>query len=262
MLTTKLKQLIAASTVAAAALFCTSAVQADDLASVQDSKEIRIAMSGQYSPFSFANEQNQIVGFDASISEALAERLGVKVKIITTPFDGIIAGLLAKKYDAIIASMTITPERQRAVDFVGPYYHAGRTIVVKDDSSITSLDDLKDVVVGVTLGDAHDKWARARGNLKVRAYKGLPEMLVDLDAGRIDAIVMDSVPVLVAVKETGQKVRIITPPQSDGGIEGMGIALRKNNPALKAALQGALADMLADGTYEKISMQWIGKDIR
>ena len=162
MLTTKLKQLIAASTVAAAALFCTSAVQADDLTSVQDSKEIRIAMSGQYSPFSFANEQNQIVGFDASISEALAERLGVKVKIITTPFDGIIAGLLAKKYDAIIASMTITPERQRAVDFVGPYYHAGRTIVVKDDSSITSLDDLKDVVVGVTLGDAHDKWARAR----------------------------------------------------------------------------------------------------
>lgn len=146
MLTTKLKQLIAASTVAAAALFCTSAVQADDLASVQDSKEIRIAMSGQYSPFSFANEQNQIVGFDASISEALAERLGVKVKIITTPFDGIIAGLLAKKYDAIIASMTITPERQRAVDFVGPYYHAGRTIVVKDDSSITSLDDLKDEI--------------------------------------------------------------------------------------------------------------------
>ena len=262
MLTTKLKQLIAASTVAAAALFCTSAVQADDLTSVQDSKEIRIAMSGQDSPYSFANEQNQIVGFDASISEALAERLGVKVKIITTPFDGIIAGLLAKKYDAIIASMTITPERQRAVDFVGPYYHAGRTIVVKDDSSITSLDDLKDVVVGVSLGDAHDKRARARGNMKVRAYKGLPEMLVDLDAGRIDAIVMDSVPVLVAVKETGQKVRIITPPQSDGGIEGMGIALRKNNPELKAALQGALADMLADGTYEKISMQWIGKDIR
>lgn len=135
----------------------------------------------------------------------------MKVTIITTPFDGIIAGLLAKKYDAIIASMTITPERLKAVDFAGPYYHAGRTIVVKDDSPIHSLDQLKDVTVGVTLGDAHDKWARARGNLKVKTYKGLPEMLVDLEAGRIDAIVMDSVPVLVAVKETGQKVRIITP---------------------------------------------------
>ena len=262
MLTKKFKELIVASAVVAAAILSSSAARADDLKSIQNSKEIRIATSGQYSPFSFANEQNQIVGFDASISEALAQRLGVKVKIITTPFDGIIAGLLAKKYDAIIASMTITPERQKAVDFVGPYYHAGRTVVVKDDSSIKSFDDLKDVSVGVTLGDAHDKWARARRNLKVRTYKGLPEMLVDLEAGRISAIVMDSVPVLVAVKETGQKVRIITPPESDGGSEGMGIALRKNNPELKAVLQKALEDMLADGTYEQISMQWIGKDIR
>ncbi|WP_409298640.1 transporter substrate-binding domain-containing protein [Pseudomonas sp. KCJK8993] len=262
MLARTLKGLLFASTVAATALLCPTAAQADDLQTIQQAGEIRIAMSGQYSPFSFANEQNQIVGFDASISEALAERLGVKVTIITTPFDGIIAGLLAKKYDAIIASMTITPERLKAVDFAGPYYHAGRTIVVKDDSPIHSLDQLKDVTVGVTLGDAHDKWARARGNLKVKTYKGLPEMLVDLEAGRIDAIVMDSVPVLVAVKETGQKVRIITPPDSDGGIEGMGIALRKNNPELKAALQKARDKMLADGSYEKISMQWIGKDIR
>lgn len=262
MLTKKLKGLIVASTLAASALFATCAVHADDLQSIENAKEIRIAMSGQYSPFSFANEQNQIVGFDASISEALAERLGVKVKIITTPFDGIIAGLLAKKYDAIVASMTITPERQKAVDFVGPYYRAGRTIVVKENSPITSLDQLKDVTVGVTLGDAHDKWARARGDLKVRTYKGLPEMLVDLEAGRIDALVMDSVPVLVAVKQTGQKVRIITPPAGEGSIEDMGIALRKNNPELKAKIETALADMLADGTYEKISMQWIGNDIR
>jgi polar amino acid transport system substrate-binding protein len=125
-----------------------------------------VAMSGQYAPFSFANEKNEIVGFDASIGEALAQRW-VNIKIITTPFDGIIAGLLAKKYDAVIASMTITPERLKAVDFVGPYYHAGRTIGVKEDSFDQSHDDLKDVTVGVTLGDSHDKWARNRGNLKV-----------------------------------------------------------------------------------------------
>lgn len=76
MLTRTLKGLLAASTMAAAALLCSTAAQADDLKSIQEAKEIRIAMSGQYSPFSFANEQNQIVGFDASISEALAERLG------------------------------------------------------------------------------------------------------------------------------------------------------------------------------------------
>nr|BFD42989.1 ABC transporter substrate-binding protein [Pseudomonas sp. FFPRI_1] len=262
MFTKKLKGLVVACAVTAATFLSCTAVHADELQSIEQSKEIRIAMSGQYAPFSFANEQNQIVGFDASISEAIAQQMGVKVTIITTPFDGIIAGLLAKKYDAIIASMSITPERQKAVDFVGPYYHAGRTIVVKDSSAIKNFADLKDVSVGVTLGDIHDKWARARGNLKVRSYKGLPEMLVDLDAGRLDALVMDSIPVMVAVKETGQQVRLISTPEDQGGTEGLGIALRKNNPELKAAMQKALDTILADGTYEKISMQWIGRDIR
>jgi len=145
---------------------------------------------------------------------------------------------------------------------VGPYYHAGRTIGVKEDSPIKGLDDLKDVTVGVTLGDSHDKWARNRGNLKVRTYKGLPEMLVDLEAGRIDAVVMDSIPVMVAVKETGQKVRIISLPDEQGGREGLGIAIRRNNPELKAQLQKALDEILADGTYKEISMKWVGSDIR
>lgn len=262
MLARKTRMLLASTAVAAAALFSHGMAHADDLQAVQNSKVLRVAMSGQYSPFSFANEKNEIVGFDASIGEALAQRLGVNIKIITTPFDGIIAGLLAKKYDAVIASMTITPERLKAVDFVGPYYHAGRTIGVKEDSPIKGLDDLKDVTVGVTLGDSHDKWARTRGNLKVRTYKGLPEMLVDLEAGRIDAVVMDSIPVMVAVKETGQKVRIISLPDEQGGREGLGIAIRRNNPELKAQLQKALDEILADGTYKEISMKWVGSDIR
>jgi polar amino acid transport system substrate-binding protein len=158
--------------------------------------------------------------------------------------------------------MTITPEREKAVDFVGPYYHAGRTVVVKEDSSIQKLEDLNGKTVGVTMGDAHEKWAKAQGDLNVRTYKGLPEMLIDLDAGRIDALIMDSIPVKIAVKETGQKVRILDTPNIEGGREALGIAIRKNNPELKAAMQKALDDMLADGGYEKISMQWIGSDIR
>lgn len=258
----RFKSFIAVAVIAVAAGFSTSPASADELKTIQDSGDLRVAMSGQYPPFSFANDKNEIVGFDASISEAMAERMGVKAKIVTTPFDGIIAGLLAKKYDAIVASMTITPEREKAVDFVGPYYHAGRTIVVKADSPIQKLEELAGKTVGVTLGDSHDKWARAQGNLTVRTYKGLPEMLVDLDAGRIDALVMDSIPVMVAVKETGQKVRILDTPNIEGGREALGIAIRKNNPELKAKMQKILEDMQADGAYEKISMQWIGRDIR
>lgn len=261
-MSSKLKSLIAIAAVAIAASFSNVPAQADELEKLKETGEMRIAMSGQYPPFSFTNEKNEVVGFDASIGAEIADRMGMKPKIVTTPFDGIIAGLLAKKYDAVVASMTITPEREKAVDFVGPYYHAGRTIVVKDSSSIQKLEELNGKTVGVTMGDAHEKWAKAQGDLTVRTYKGLPEMLIDLEAGRIDALVMDSIPVMIAVKETGQKVRTLDTPNIEGGRVALGIAIRKNNPELKAAMQKTLDDMLADGGYEKISMQWIGSDIR
>ncbi|ASV88587.1 bacterial extracellular solute-binding, 3 family protein (plasmid) [Ochrobactrum quorumnocens] len=261
-MSSKLKSLIAIAAVAITASFSSVPVQADELEKLKESGEMRIAMSGQYPPFSFTNEQNEVVGFDASIGSAIAEKMGLKPKIMTTPFDGIIAGLLAKKYDAVVASMTITPEREKAVDFVGPYYHAGRTIVVKDGSDIQKLEDLNGKTVGVTMGDAHEKWAKAQGDLTVRTYKGLPEMLIDLEAGRINALVMDSIPVMIAVKETGQKVRILDTPNIEGGRVALGIAIRKNNPELKAVMQKTLDEMLANGDYEKISMQWIGSDIR
>lgn len=261
-MSSKLKSLIAIAAVAITASFSSVPAQADELEKLKESGEMRIAMSGQYPPFSFTNEQNEVVGFDASIGSAIAEKMGLKPKIMTTPFDGIIAGLLAKKYDAVVASMTITPEREKAVDFVGPYYHAGRTIVVKDSSDLQKLEDLNGKTVGVTMGDAHEKWAKAQGDLTVRTYKGLPEMLIDLEAGRINALVMDSIPVMIAVKETGQKVRILDTPNIEGGRVALGIAIRKNNPELKAAMQKTLDEMLANGDYEKISMQWIGSDIR
>jgi polar amino acid transport system substrate-binding protein len=258
----KFNRIFAAAAFAIAAGFLSAPAQADELEKLKSAGEMRIAMSGQYPPFSFTNENNEVVGFDASIGSEIAKRMGLKAAIVTTPFDGIIAGLLAKKYDAVVASMTITPEREKAVDFVGPYYHAGRTIVVKESSSIQKLEELNGKTVGVTMGDAHEKWAKAQGDLSVRTYKGLPEMLIDLDAGRLDALVMDSIPVMIAVKETGQKVRILDTPDIEGGRVALGIAIRKNNPELKAEMQKTLEAMLADGGYEKISMEWIGSDIR
>jgi polar amino acid transport system substrate-binding protein len=208
-----LSKLFAAGLMVAAML--PVAASADDLASIKDAGEIKIAMTGQYPPFNFVNDKNEVVGFDASIGMAIAERLGVKGTIVTTAWDGIIAGLLANKYDTIVGSMTITEERQKAVDFVGPYYHAGRGVFV-----------------------------------------------LELKAGRVDAIVVDNIPVAVAVKETGDKIRQLDTPDIEGGSVAIGIAIRQGNPELKAAMQKALDDMMADGSYEKIAMEWIGRDIR
>jgi polar amino acid transport system substrate-binding protein len=245
---------IAAAAIAATAVFAVASAQADDLEKIKAAGELKIAMSGQYPPFNFVNEKNEVVGFDASIGAAIAERMQLKPQLITTAWDGIVAGLRAGKFDTVVGSMTITPEREKAVDFVGPYYHAGRAVFLKEDSAVQKLDDLKGKTLGVTLGETHEKWAREQGGWTIRTYKGLPELMLELNA--------DNIPVMVAIKETGQKVRRLDTPDIEGGSVAIGIAIRKNNPELKAAMQKALDEIMADGTYEKISMQWVGSDIR
>lgn len=252
--------LAAGLAIAASAL--PSAAAADELETVKAAGEFKFANSGAYPPFSFVDTSNQVVGFDIDIGNEIAKRLGVKGVAISTAWDGIIAGLLAGKYDSIIGSMTITPEREKAVDFVGPYYRSGRGIFVAADSSIQSIDELKDKTIGVTLGETHEKWARDRGGWEIRTYKGLPELFLELKSGRLDAIVVDSIPVMVAIKDNGEKVRKLETSELDGGAVNIGIAIRKGNPELKAAMQKALDEMMADGTYAAISQKWIGADIR
>ncbi|MDX1810214.1 MAG: ABC transporter substrate-binding protein [Sulfurospirillaceae bacterium] len=239
-----------------------STVSADELATLQKSGVMKIAMSGAYPPFNFVNEQNKVVGFDPAIGREIAKRLGMKVEIITTAWDGIIAGLLANKYDAIVGSMSITDKRKKVVDFVGPYYRMHSAVFVKKGSNISSLKDLKGHTVGVVLGETHEKWARTHASWDIKTYKGLPELLMELDTGRIDAFVSDDIPVLVAIKKNGVKVTELNVPSLSGTSDSAGIAIRKGNDKLREAMQKALEGMQKDGTYTKIAKKWIGADIR
>ncbi|WP_370853069.1 transporter substrate-binding domain-containing protein [Pararhizobium haloflavum] len=255
---------LAAAGLAVSALALGAPAMADDLAAVKEAGELRIASSGAYPPFSLVNDQNEVVGFDVSIGKAIAERMGVEPVVTTTAWDGIIAGLLANKYDTIIGSMSITPEREKAVDFVGPYYHAGRAIFVTEDSDVETLEDLQDATIGVTLGETHEKWAREQSDMgwDLRTYKGLPELLLELENGRIEAMVIDSIPGRVAITKEGRPIRELELPDLEGGSVEVGIAIRKDNPELKAAMQEALDAIMEDGTYEDIAMEWVGADIR
>jgi len=235
---------------------------ADELAQIKDAGQMKIAMSGAYPPFNFINEKNEVVGFDAAIGREIARRLGVEPVIVTTAWDGILAGLLAKKYDTICGSMTITDKRLEVVDFVGPYYRSGRGIFIRQDENLATLEDLTGLNIGVTLGETHEKWARTQKGWNIKTYKGLPELFLELENKRIDAIVIDSIPGLLAIKKTGKPIKKMNLPDIEGGDVNIGIAIRKNNPELKAAMQKALDDMMADGTYTQISNEWIGSDIR
>jgi len=236
---------------------------ADGLSAVKDAGKLSIALTGAYPPFSLVNEQNQVVGFDVDIGRGIAKRIGVDANIVTTAWDGILAGLIAGKYDTIIGSMTATEERKKVVDFVGPYYRDGRAIFVSSSSTIAALNDLKGKKVGVTLGETHEKWANKKSDMDwdVRTYKGLPELILELQNNRIDAFIIDSIPGRVAATK-GTPIKMMDLPDLEGGNLPIGIAIRKGNPELAAAMQGALDAMMADGSYEKISLEWVGADIR
>jgi polar amino acid transport system substrate-binding protein len=232
---------------------------ADELVGIKERGVLKIAMSGQYPPFNFVNEQNQVVGFDPAIGTEIAGRMGLEVEIITTAWDGIIGGLLANKYDAVVGSMSITEERDKVIDFVGPYYSTKRAIFTKAGSDVTSVEQLADVKVGVTLGETHEQWARDQG-YDINTYKGLPELLLELDNGRVDAIVNDSIPVMLAMKAGQYDLAMVEDPAAEP--IGAGIAIREGNPDLAAAMQAALDEMMADGTYLAIANEWVGGDIR
>jgi len=243
-------------------LIMVSWVNAEDYDRIKQAGELKIAMSAAYPPFNFVNEKNEVVGFDASIGNEIARRVGVKPVIVTTAWDGILAGLLANKFDTICGSMTITEQRLQVVDFVGPYYRAGRGVFIRAEDKYTSLADLKGHTVGATLGETHEKFARAQEGWNVRTYKGLPELFLDLENKRVDAIVIDSIPGLVAIKKSGKAIKKMNIPNIEGGDVKVGIAIRKGNPKLKEAMQKALDSMMADGAYNKIALEWIGYDIR
>ena len=254
-----IKTTMVVGSIALTSLSVAQTAAADELDTIRENGVMRIAMSGAYPPFNFVNEQNEVVGFDPSIGAEIASRMGVEVEIITTAWDGIIGGLLANKYDAIVGSMSITAERDEVVDFVGPYYTTKRAIFTKPDSGITSVSQLGDVTVGVTLGETHEQWAEEQG-YSVRTYKGLPELLLELEHGRVDVIVNDSIAAILAMGATGQEFVMLPDLVTDA--IGAGIAIREGNPALAAAMQEALDAMMADGTYVDIAEKWVGGDIR
>jgi polar amino acid transport system substrate-binding protein len=145
------------------------------------------------------------------------------------------------------------------VDFVGPYYSDKRAIFSKPGAGIASLEDLEGKKVGLTLGETHEDWAREKG-YNINTYKGLPELLLELENGRVDAIVNDSIAAILAMGEKGQEFEMFGDPTTDPF--GAGIAIREGNPKLAAEMQAALQSMMDDGTYLTIAEKWIGADIR
>lgn len=229
------------------------------LAAIRKRGVLRVAMTGMYPPFNFFDAKNRLVGFDVDVSKAVAKRLGLPPKLVTLKWSGIIAGLDAGRYDLIIGSMAITDRREKAVDFSTPYYVSGAQVFAAPGSKVARQGGLAGAVVGVNLGTTYEAALRKHHEVKsIRTYSGIPEILVDMKAGRLDAFVTDRLVGLWAAKERGIDIVPVGEPLY---LERMGIAMQKHQPKLRAAVNAALAAMKKDGTYLRLSKKWFGRDI-
>ena len=233
-----------------------------------DTHKLRIAVEGAYPPFSEKTADGSIVGFDIDIANALCERINAKCEMIEQDWDGMIPGLLARKYDAIIASMSITDERKKRVDFSTKYYNTPSKFAAKDGAfSDDSPAALAGKIIGVARATIQDDFlTQLYTGSEIKRYATQDEVYLDMLAGRIDAMFADSVAIDGGFLKTtdGKGYSFFgkdhVEPLSIFGV-GAGIAVRKGEENLRDSFSKAIAEIRADGTYAKINAKYFAVDI-
>ncbi|MDQ0510795.1 ABC transporter substrate-binding protein [Ancylobacter amanitiformis] len=224
-------------------------------------KKVRIGTEGAYPPFNSVDSAGKLVGFDIDIANALCEKMKVECTFVAQDWDGIIPALLAKKYDAIVASMSITDERKEKVAFTVPYYLTPGNFIAPKDTTLTAItpEALKGKVLGAqssTTGATYleDKY---KGS-EVKLYPTQDEANADLAAGRLDAVAADKFVLYEWLEKTdaGKCCKFIGPDLADMNPDGTGIAVRKEDNELREMLNKAIKDIQADGTYQKINAKY------
>jgi polar amino acid transport system substrate-binding protein len=236
-----------------------------DAAAAQETTHLMIATEGAYPPFNSIAADGRIIGFDIDIANALCARMKLDCEIVAQDWDGLIPGLQAKKFDAIVASMTITPERQREVAFTDKYYATPLAIVAPRDSNLAGTDAA--ALAGRTVGvqaasvifDFVDRAYRQAG-ADIRAYPSYEEAMTDLANGRLDAVVSDKIFLAEWLKKAGAACCRMVGDIPASGTEA-GIAVRLEDIALRDRFNAALDAILADGTYKAIERRYFDFDI-
>jgi L-cystine transport system substrate-binding protein len=233
--------------------------QTDLLDTIKQAGKIRVGLMGTYAPYNFLNDKHEVDGFDADIAKGVAERLGVEVEFITGEFSGLIEGLQKGKYDALVSQVTITEDRKKSMDFSIPYIkNSVRVIVQESNNDIQSVEDFPGKKIGVGLGTNDERYMRETlipqvGQFEIVTYNDVITSLSDLNVGRIDATINNIFAIKPLVEKNNLKIKAVGDPIKD---DYPGIAIRKNNPQLLAAIDAALEEMKADGTFREIFLKW------
>jgi len=245
---------------ASAALLTLGVAQAQE-------KTLKIGTEGAYPPFNNLTADGKLVGFDVDIAQALCDEMKVKCEFIAQDWDGIIPALQAGKFDAIIASMSITPERLKQVDFTNKYYNTPPAIAAPKDTDIKGVtkEDLTGKTIGVQASTTHFNYStKTYTDSTVKPYPTAQEYQLDLQNGRLDAV-NDDIVVLSQWLDTPDGacckiVGTIKPvPEIHG--EGAGIAIRKGETDLKDQFNAAIIAIRANGKYKEINDKYFKFDV-
>lgn len=231
-------------------------------------KELKVAIDPTYEPFTFKTADGKPTGFDVDIASALCEQIKRKCVFVEQVWDSMIPGLQAKKYDAIISSMSITEDRLKVVDFTNKYYNTPSRVVVKKDVKFTGPASLKGKKIGVLKGSTQEKYAMGElktAGVEVVPYEAQDQVYLDIKSGRLDGTVADFVEVTGGFlsKPEGKDYNLVGPElytEKYFGI-GVGVALRKGETALKNELNAAIKAIRGNGTYKKINDKYFKFDV-
>ena len=237
---------------------CTRGAPASAFEHVKKTGVLRVGLEGTYRPFNYQDETGELAGFEVDFAKALAAKLGAKAAFQPAKFDGLLGALESGRSDVVINQITITPARQAKYGFSEPYTVSGiQIIVLKGHEGIATAADLNGKKVGVGLGTNYETWLRANvPGAIVKTYDDDPTKYQDLKAGRIDAVLNDRLVAADFIKRSGEPFAPAGqpfPPQKEG------VAF-KPDPAFKAAIDKALAELRASGALAAISQKWFGLD--
>ncbi len=234
------------------------------LSYVQDKGELVLGLDDSFPPMGFRDDDNTIVGFDIDVAKAVCEKLGVELKTQPVDWDSKEIELNAKNIDCIWNGLSVSPEREKAMNMSIPYMENHMALVVRPDGAIKSIEDMKGKVLALQSGstaeeslDSEDGAALKESVAKVTSFDDNLTALMDLDTKASDAVLMDDVVANYLIKQNKKDYVVLNDFLY---AENYAIAFRKDDDALTEAVNQALRDLKKDGTLAEISKKWFGAD--
>jgi len=233
------------------------------LADLQARGKLVLGIDDAFPPFGFRDENNNVVGYDIDLATEVAKRLGVAIECQPIDWNATLQELNSKKIDCIWNGFTITPERAEKMSFTKPYLNNSQVVVVRADSGITKMADMKGKSIGVQTGSSAQAAIDANEDFKnelkeIVEFKDNITALNDLEIKQIDGVVMDETVANYSITQSGKPYAVL--PEGLAS-EQYGVAFRLEDVSLRDKVQATLEDMQKDGTVTAISNKWFGTDL-